>query len=145
MSAKGGKKAGKGVGGLKNDNPNAFPIVAKKNKGGNPNLKKGVNNPRGENDPAGPIVAPGNKLKVFIPRLANFMEEEGWALLENAARVHGSKNQMPALKMAASYGYGDAPSASGFTADGEKIMSVLDFLNMKAEKPSEGAEGSGGD
>ncbi len=133
----------KGAGDLNSTNA----ISPVKRPRGNPNLKKGINNPKGEFDPAGPIVAPANKLKVFVPRMAQFMEEEGWSLLENQARIPGAKNQMPAIKMAASYAYGDAPQSIDITSGGDKVTSVVDFLSMKAQPgpQAQGAEGSGGD
>lgn len=108
---------------------------------GNPHLKKGTNNPTGE----GGIVAPARKLRTYIAKCAEFMDDEGWDLLHNAARVHGSKNQIPALKMSAEYGFGCAPKSLDVTSGGKEIKSLADFLTMKAEPGESGAEGSGGD
>lgn len=117
----------------------------KKNKcgAGNPNLVKGCNNVKGPGDAEGAIIAPARKLRVYIETCANFMDGEGWDLLKEQARVKGSRNQSPALKMLAAYGYGNPADTLDITSGG-KSLSVADFLSQP-QGPPPGAESSGGD
>lgn len=73
-------------------------------------------------------------LKIRNGACAEFMEKEGWALLFDACRLVGHRNQVPALNLAANYGYGKPAESMDLTSGGREIKSIGDFLSQPSDE-----------
>lgn len=105
------------------------PSPAPKKKRGNPNFVKG-------HKLGGRPPGVKNAIK-RIQRCADFMEKEGWDLLEELCRER-TKLQLGALQLMAAYGYGQ-PSKSVEFSGVLEAKSLAEFL---AGGSSEGDEGT---
>lgn len=84
--------------------------------------------------PGGPGRPKGSvNLVVRIKRCADFMESEGWKLLQEIAREKG-KNSVRALDTLAAYGYGKPSESLDITTAGKALPVAVDFSRFSPEK-----------
>lgn len=109
------------------------PPEGSKRKRGNPNFVKG-HKLKSPGRPKGSVTLTN------IPRCKEFMEKEGWDILEGIARdeAEASKNRIGACSLLAAYGYGKPREQVDVKSDGAPVKFTLGLGQADTTQGQEG-------